>query len=704
MDNNAKTNNQLIFGKFKLIKKIGEGSAGKVYSGVNVKTQEKVAIKFESKLLPLNFLKSEAFYLFMLKSVGIPKLKAFGRFKTYNILVENLLGDSLDTILKKNKNKLPLKDSLMIAIQVIERLEYLHSKYLIHRDIKPSNFLIGYDDPYIIYLIDFGLIKKYRSTRTGNHVKFKVTKYYSGTVTFASLNSLRGIEVSRRDDLESVAYMLVYLMKGSLPWITVKGKTKYDRFKKIFQMKLAYNAEELCKNLPNEIMLFFLYCQNLNFEQDPDYKYCYTLFNNALIKHGYSNDLIFSWIKDSKIKDKLRQIKDKRNLNLGIPKRKSSPQARLYNILLNTSESQKSMQSSKIMDSLDNSNGNKYLVNYGITPIYRHSNTIPSNNNISAKDKKIINCKLSNFKRYHRICVEPISNSNNFYNQKLSESANSFNNLRKINKINHAVSTKTKNFIIPKIKNDKQYISRNKKNLIILNGNYFYEAKKENISSKSTYNSAMNLLKSASSDKGKKLYLNTIYKNRKEFGYKNNNCIKTIGNKIINNGLNTIINNNNQSSKGKSIINKTFLKKIKPKLKINLNDAALKTKMKNLRYTNFFERKRGFFSKNGKTVNKTFEKLPMNNNNIYKSKWLKNSPAHFEINYFKKENNTIFLNGNNIPGLKKLNSVKKNNISTNSNSLLSLKNNLKSNFFKNKLNLKSYCRKIKIKDNILNYN
>ena len=695
MDNNTKTNNQLIFGKFKLIKKIGEGSAGKVYSGVNVKTQEKVAIKFESKSLPLNFLKSEAFYLFMLKSVGIPKLKAFGRFKTYNILVENLLGDSLHTVLKKNKNKLPLKDSLMIAIQVIERLEYLHSKYLIHRDIKPSNFLIGYDDPYIIYLIDFGLIKKYRSTRTGNQVKFKVTKYYSGTVTFASLNSLRGIEVSRRDDLESVAYMLIYLMKGTLPWITVKGKTKYDRFKKIFQMKLAYNAEELCKNLPNEIMLFFLYCQNLNFEQDPDYKYCYSLFNNALIKHGYSNDLIFSWIKDSKIKDKLRQIKDKRNLNLGIPKRKSSPQARLYNILLNTSESQKSMQSSKIMDSLDNSNGNKYLVNYGITPIYRHSNTIPSNNNISAKDKKIINCKLSNFKRYHRICVEPISNSNNFYNQKLSESANSFNNLRKINKINHTVSTKAKNIIIPKIKKDTQYISRNKKNLIILNGNYFYEAKKENYSNKSAYNSAMNLLKSASSDKGPNLYLNTIYKNRKEFGSKNNNCIKTIGNNNINNGFNTIINNNNQSSKGKSIINKTFLKKIKPKLKISLNDTALKTKIKNLRYTNFFERKRGFFSQYGKTVNKTFEKLPMYSNKIYKSKGLKNSPAHFGINYYKKENNTIILNGNNIPGLQKLNSVKKNNISTTSNSLLSLKNNLKSNFFKNKLNLKSYSRKIK---------
>ena len=111
----------------------------------------------------------------MLKRVGIPKLKAYGTNKGYNILIETLLGESISQKLKKYSNKLPLKDSLIIVIQVIERLEYLHSKYLIHRDIKPENLLVGYDDPYIIYLIDYGLCKKYRSSRTGKHVKFKVT-------------------------------------------------------------------------------------------------------------------------------------------------------------------------------------------------------------------------------------------------------------------------------------------------------------------------------------------------------------------------------------------------------------------------------------------------------------------------------------------------------------------------------------------------
>ena len=143
----------LIFGKFKLLRKIGEGSFGNVYLAMNVKTMELVGIKLEPQSNPILFLKSEAIFLFMLKDVGIPKLKGFGKNRKYNILIETLLGDSLSKILKKYKMKLPLKDTLMVAIQVIERLEYLHSKYLIHRDIKPENFLIGYDDPYIIYLL-----------------------------------------------------------------------------------------------------------------------------------------------------------------------------------------------------------------------------------------------------------------------------------------------------------------------------------------------------------------------------------------------------------------------------------------------------------------------------------------------------------------------------------------------------------------------
>ena len=456
---------QLIFGKFKLLKEIGEGSFGKVYSGINIKTQDPVAIKLEPKSLPLNFLKSEAFYLFMLKGVGIPKLKAFGMYKKYNVLVENLLGDSLYTLLRKYKNKLPLKDSLMIAIQIIERLEYLHSKYLIHRDIKPANLLIGNNDPYIIYLIDYGLCKKNRSNRTGKHVKFSIRKYYNGTSTFASLNAFKGIEVSRRDDFESTAYTLIYLMQGFLPWDSVKGKTKYERFKKIFEMKLSFKPEELCKNLPKEIEIFLSYIKNLDFEQEPDYKYCCSLFNNALIRIGFSNDLIFSWIKDPEMKKRLSYMKDKTNTNIGPKKRRSSPQIRLFNSLLNSFELKKSNQSLKVFDSLNNSKESDFMVNSVGSKINQTSNEIlkykfKKDNILTNKTNIITNPKHTRHKNYIRICLESSSNMNNSIEK--NQSANTISNIEQSYTHNGWKKTK-KNIELPINYSNTNYISRNKK-------------------------------------------------------------------------------------------------------------------------------------------------------------------------------------------------------------------------------------------------
>ena len=327
-------NNHLIFGRYKILKQIGNGAFCEVYSGINKKTKELVAIKFEPKTSKSKSLKSEAYYLFMLKSVGIPKLLSFGEDKKYNILVENLLGKSLGKILNENNKKIPLKDSLMIAIQIIERLEYLHSKLLIHRDIKLENFLIGYDDPYIIYLIDYGFCKKYRSKRTGNHVKFSKQTKFTGTVSYGSINSLKGNQSSRRDDLESAAYSIIRLMKGSLPWESIKGKTRIEILQKVYEIKISISAEQLCEGLPNEIKEFFLYSKHLNFEQEPNYKYCYSLFNNVLIKNGFSNDLIFSWIKDPTIKYKLKR----KNLRLScrdVKHKKLSHQMKLFQNLQN---------------------------------------------------------------------------------------------------------------------------------------------------------------------------------------------------------------------------------------------------------------------------------------------------------------------------------------------------------------------------------
>ena len=275
-------------------------------------------------------------------------------------------------------------------------------------------------------------------------------------------------------------------MKGSLPWDSIRGKNLQEKHNKIIKMKKLYKQEELCKNLPKEIMEFLLYCKNLNFEQEPDYKYCYSLFNNALIKHGYSNDLIFSWITDYKIKDKLRQMNDKRNLTLGISKRRSSPRTRLYNLLFKSSESQKSMQSSKIFDNLNNSKNNEYRSNSYKSPINK-SHFIFGKSSIMHDDisykKRIIKSKLDQDKIYHKIFVESISNINNSSGKKIS--VNTLPNFQKSYKTINIENTKKKTEI--KIPN---FTSRNERKKIISFYN-FNNTKKENIKKNSINNTTI---------------------------------------------------------------------------------------------------------------------------------------------------------------------------------------------------------------------
>ena len=207
----------LLFKKYKLLKNIGSGFFGTVFSGLNVLTKEKVAIKIEKSKKTKSILEREAYILFYLKGPGLPEVKSFGKTKRYNILVETLLGRSLHEIYIDCNKKFSIKDICMIGFQLLERLEYIHSKNYIHRDIKPHNLLVDFRNEGHLYIVDFGLAKKYKSDR-GNHVKFSINKMISGTPRYCSANSMRGVEQSRRDDLESLCYLIIYFFKGSLPW------------------------------------------------------------------------------------------------------------------------------------------------------------------------------------------------------------------------------------------------------------------------------------------------------------------------------------------------------------------------------------------------------------------------------------------------------------------------------------------------------
>ncbi|KAK2121577.1 Casein kinase I isoform epsilon [Saguinus oedipus] len=169
----------------------------------------------------------------------------------YNVMVMELLGPSLEDLFNFCSRKFSLKTVLLLADQMISRIEYIHSKNFIHRDVKPDNFLMGLGKKgNLVYIIDFGLAKKYRDARTHQHIPYRENKNLTGTARYASINTHLGIEQSRRDDLESLGYVLMYFNLGSLPWQGLKAATKRQKYERISEKKMSTPIEVLCKGYP----------------------------------------------------------------------------------------------------------------------------------------------------------------------------------------------------------------------------------------------------------------------------------------------------------------------------------------------------------------------------------------------------------------------------------------------------------------------
>ena len=298
--------NQIFFDKYKVIRKIGQGSFGRIYICQDIISNEFYAMKVEQNSYLNNVLETESKYLNYLKGFGIPELIFFGRSEKYFILIETLFGKSLENLYSESHGNFNIKDVCMIGIQILDRLEYIHNKNIIHRDIKPDNFVIGKnEDKNTIYMIDFGLAKRYRNPLTQEHITFKMTKRLTGTARYASVNALKGGEQSRKDDLESLNYMLLYFLRGSLPWQGVAGITKGEKYKKIYHIKKNIGAEKLYENLPNEFKEIYSYIKKLEFEEDPDYDYCRKLLMDIIENNiGETFDNFFTWCKEINITNK----------------------------------------------------------------------------------------------------------------------------------------------------------------------------------------------------------------------------------------------------------------------------------------------------------------------------------------------------------------------------------------------------------------
>lgn len=283
--------------KFRIGRKIGSGSFGDIYHGTNLISGEEVAIKLESIRSRHPQLEYESrVYRYLSGGIGIPFIRWFGREGEYNAMVIDLLGPSLEDLFNYCHRKFSLKTVIMLALQMIFRIQYCHGRSFIHRDIKPDNFLMGTGRRgSTVHLIDFGLSKKYRDFNTHRHIPYRENKSLTGTARYASVNTHLGIEQCRRDDLESLGYIFVYFCKGSLPWQGLKATTKKQKYDRILEKKLSVNVDTLCQGLPVEFKDYLNYCKNLKFDERPDYLYLARLFKDLSIKLEYHNDHLFDW-------------------------------------------------------------------------------------------------------------------------------------------------------------------------------------------------------------------------------------------------------------------------------------------------------------------------------------------------------------------------------------------------------------------------
>ena len=552
--------NKILFKKYKVIKKLGSGSFGDIYLGISLLNKSYVAIKTESKNIPSQHLENEAYFLYILKSVGIPEILSFGKTKDYNILIEPFLGKSLYQLYEENNRYFNTKDICLMGIQILDRLEWIHSKNIIHRDIKPDNFLIGDKDPNTIYVIDFGLSAKYRSSKTGKHKKFGFTGKLTGTTKYSSANSIRGAEQSRKDDLISVAYMIIFFMKGNLPWQDIESKDEVNKFTKIYLMKKNTKDSELCAGLPVEIYKFLKYVQNLDFEEKPNYDYLRSLFIDLLKKKGiiYNERLVFSWVNPytSMNKSPSNMINRKSNFHERLYKKiennlefsrkmssKKNTKERKMKIIdykringLNNSHQYIPLSSKKQF--LNNHSKNKNRCKIGIKSPFDYINNL---NMIFKGYGKRYNFNLSEINR--RL-------ANNFdkdENQPLSQYNMSTENIDRKNNyikiINHKINLK-------KSKNNYRIINNNimgnSNKLLSKNNKTLYKSNKpEMLKTKDIMNNNLNLYSSTSYNSkdnyrnfelNKKPIINTILINDNFFNrnINNNKKINTIKNNTIN--------------------------------------------------------------------------------------------------------------------------------------------------------------------------
>lgn len=286
-----------IAGKYRLQSRIGGGSFGDVYIATDVDSGDEVAIKLEHISVDPSLLEREAdVYRSLSGGAGIPRIHAYKTECEYNAMVFDLLGPSLEDLFNYCGRELSLKTVLMLADQLLHRLEYIHSRDVIHRDIKPENCLMGMGrQGNLVYVTDLGLATERRAAEVNGNTGRSLHPKLVGTARFASVNGHLGAVQHRCDDLESLGYMLLYFLRGSLPWQGLKATNHEQREELILEKKKTISMEDLCEGQPKEFAIYFNYIRSLGFDDKPKYSYLRKTFRDLFKREKFDYDHVFDW-------------------------------------------------------------------------------------------------------------------------------------------------------------------------------------------------------------------------------------------------------------------------------------------------------------------------------------------------------------------------------------------------------------------------
>ncbi|KAI9105227.1 kinase-like domain-containing protein [Phlyctochytrium arcticum] len=317
----------IVGGHYKVGKKIGEGSFGIIYEGVNLKSNTPVAIKFEPRKAETPQLRDEyRTYKLLSGCPGIPACYYFGQEGLHSVLVIDLLGPSLEDVFDLCGRKFSVKTVCMLAKRMIRLVQVVHEHNLVYRDIKPDNFLIGRiprynetvtsdpesEDPYSIvenhaeanpspasqiYLVDFGMVKQYRDPRTGVHIPFREKKSLSGTARYMSIHTHLGREQGRRDDMEALGHVFFYLLNGHLPWQGLKATSNRQKYERIGEVKQAVRIDDLGRPNPDEFCYYLEYARSMAFDEEPNYDGACEMIDQVMVKAGIEDDGVFDWME-----------------------------------------------------------------------------------------------------------------------------------------------------------------------------------------------------------------------------------------------------------------------------------------------------------------------------------------------------------------------------------------------------------------------